>query len=168
MAELHRLWLHALEDDPRIRSHPLQVARVLADFAANRKDGRVHVSWRRLQKCTHQGNGTLARSLAALHAAGWLETLPRKRGERAWRILRLSGNPLPSGEQSVDNAALPSREHSAPAKGALAHPPREHERQRRRHNARARETEFHPIAPPVSLLCGRCGSAKHGTDRCPN
>lgn len=77
----HRRWLHALEDDTTIPPHVMQVARVYADFAAGAVNGRVHVAWRMLRRCTHQRNDRLSQSLDYLIIYGWLTELPSKDGE---------------------------------------------------------------------------------------
>jgi hypothetical protein len=79
---LHRQWLHALEDDLTVPAYVMQVARVYADFAARSKDGRVHVNWRMLRRCTHQRNDRITQSLDYLMSRGWLIEEPAKRGER--------------------------------------------------------------------------------------
>jgi hypothetical protein len=81
---LHRQWLHALEDDLAIPPHVMQVARVYADFAAASKDGRVHVSWRMLRRCTHQRNDRITQSLDYLTFRGWLIEEPAKNGQRKY------------------------------------------------------------------------------------
>jgi hypothetical protein len=71
-----------MEDDSAIPPHVMQVARVYADFAAASKDGRVHVSWRMLQRCTHQRNDRITQSLDYLLSHGWLYEQSAKRGQR--------------------------------------------------------------------------------------
>jgi hypothetical protein len=71
-----------MEDDLTIPPHVMQVARVYADFAASSKDGRVHVSWRMLRRCTHQRNDRITQSLDYLIWRGWLAEEPAKRGQR--------------------------------------------------------------------------------------
>ncbi len=78
----HRRWLHAMEDDFTIPPHVMQVARVFADFAAGAVDGRVHVAWRMLRRCTHQRNDRLSQSLDYLTSHGWLMEEPCKNGQR--------------------------------------------------------------------------------------
>ncbi len=84
---LHRQWLHALEDDLTVPAHVMQVARVYADFAASSRDGRVHVSWRMLRRCTHQRNDRITQSLDYLISHGWLDAEPSKNGQRKYYCL---------------------------------------------------------------------------------
>jgi len=90
--EPHRAWLHALEDDAGVPYYALQVARVIADFAASAQSLRVHVSWKMLQRCTHQLNDRLSQSLAYLSDHGWLHDEPRKNGQRQYRQLTTPGS----------------------------------------------------------------------------
>ena len=78
----HRRWLHAIEADASVPYYALQVARVIADFAASSQDGRVHVSWSMLLRLTHQRNDRLSQSVAHLADHGWLTEEPRKNGQR--------------------------------------------------------------------------------------
>ena len=91
----HRRWLHAIEDDISVPYYVLQVARVIADFAANSKDDRVHVAWRMLRRCTHQRNDRLSQSLVHLVDYGWLAEEPCKVGQR--KFYRLTAPASVSG-----------------------------------------------------------------------
>jgi hypothetical protein len=73
-----------MENDFTIPPHVMQVARVYADFAASSKDGRVHVSWRMLRRCTHQRNDRITQSLDYLTSHGWLAEEPSKNGQRKY------------------------------------------------------------------------------------
>jgi hypothetical protein len=93
---VHRRWLHAVERDAGVPYYALQVARVIADFAAQSQDGRVHVSWSMLRRCTHQRNDRLSQSLAHLAGRGWLAEEPRKNGQR--KFYRLTTPASVSGQ----------------------------------------------------------------------
>lgn len=80
----HREWLHALEDDMRVPHGSLQVARVMADFAATSGDEMFWVTWKTLRRCTHQSNNFLSESKAWLTDHGWLSGEPRSNGQKAY------------------------------------------------------------------------------------
>jgi hypothetical protein len=101
---LHRRWLHALEDDSRVPYYALQVARVYADFAASAADGRVHVRWSMLLRCTHQRRDRLSQSLAYLVDNGWLTLEPYQNGQRKYYRL---ASPAPAIHLASSNGSRP-------------------------------------------------------------
>ena len=113
---LHRRWLHAMEDDITIPAHVMQVARVYADFGAKSLDGKVHVSWRMLRRCTHLRNDRIAQSLTWMVEHRWLAEEPFKRGQR--KYYRLVSAPVdvsawtrPDRSRSREHFRSRSREH---------------------------------------------------------
>lgn len=79
----HRQWLHALERDCSVPGTAMQVARILADYAASRRGGyTVSVTYRTLRKQTHRRDDTIRKALKYLTDHGWLMPHAHKPGQR--------------------------------------------------------------------------------------